>query len=49
MAWSTGMLCEDEPEYMEQNEHNHGAAIIDIFDNGNSRVDNFQIINGKVY
>ena len=49
MAWSTGMLCEDEPEYMEQNEHNHGAAIIDIFDNGNFRVDNFQIINGKVY
>lgn len=49
MAWSTGMLCEDEPEYMEQNEHNHGAAIIDVFDNGNFRVDNFQIINGKVY
>lgn len=49
MAWSTGMLCEDEPDYMEVNEHNHGAAIIDIEPNGNFRVNNFQIINGKVY
>jgi predicted phosphodiesterase len=49
MAWSTGCLCELEPSYMEVNQHNHGAAIIDIFDNGNFRVDNFQIINGKVY
>jgi predicted phosphodiesterase len=49
MAWSTGCLCELEPGYMEINQHNHGAAIIDIFDNGNFRVDNFQIINGKVY
>lgn len=49
MAWSTGMLCEDEPGYMELNEHNTGAAIIDIEANGNFRVNNFQIINGKVY
>lgn len=49
MAWSTGCLCELEPEYMEVNEHNHGAAIVDVEPNGNFRVNNFQIINGKVY
>lgn len=49
MAWSTGCLCELEPGYMEVNEHNHGAAIIEISENGNFTVDNFQIINGKVY
>jgi UDP-2,3-diacylglucosamine pyrophosphatase LpxH len=49
MAWSTGMLCEDEPDYMEVNEHNTGAAIVEVLPNGNFKVDNFQIINGKVY
>lgn len=49
MAWSTGCLCELEPNYMEVNEHNHGAAIVDIEPNGNFRVNNFIIINGKVY
>lgn len=49
MAWSTGCLCELEPGYMEVNEHNHGAAIVEVFDNGNFKVNNFQIINGKVY
>lgn len=49
MAWSLGCLCELEPEYMEVNQHNHGAAIVDIEPNGNFRVENFQIINGKVY
>lgn len=49
MAWSTGCLCELEPNYMEVNEHNHGAAIIDVENNGSYRVNNFLIINGKVY
>ena len=49
MAWSTGCLCDLEPEYMEQNKHNHGAAIINIEENGKFRVHNFPIINGKVY
>jgi hypothetical protein len=34
---------------MEQNKHNHGAAIIDIEENGKFKVHNFPIINGKVY
>lgn len=49
MAWSTGCLCELEPEYMEVNQHNHGAAIVEIFKDGKYRVDNFQIIDGRVY
>lgn len=49
MAWSLGCLCGLEPDYMELNEWNHGGAIVDIEPNGNFRVNNFQIINGKVY
>lgn len=49
MAWSTGSLCELEPSYMEVNEWNHGAAIIEVDTDGKFRVDNFQVINGKVY
>jgi predicted phosphodiesterase len=49
MAWSTGCLCELEPSYMEVNEHNHGFATIEVFDNGNYKVINKQIFNGKVY
>lgn len=50
MAWSTGCLCELEPDYMPVNEWNHGAAIVErLSDDGHFRVDNFQIINGKVY
>lgn len=49
MAWSLGCLCGLEPDYMELNEWNHGAAIIDIEPSGNFRVNNFQIINGEIY
>ena len=50
MAWSTGCLCTLEPDYMPLNNHNHGAAIIDVeHSTGHYRVENFVIINGKVY
>ena len=49
MAWSTGCLCELEPSYMEVNEHNHGFAVVEVFPSGEFKVDNLQIINGKVY
>jgi predicted phosphodiesterase len=49
MAWSTGCLCELEPEYFEVNEHNHGFAIVDILPSGKFKVDNKQIIEGQVY
>ncbi len=50
MAWSTGCLTTLEPDYMQVNEHNHGAAIVEVNPiNGNFRVQNFQIIDGKIY
>jgi predicted phosphodiesterase len=49
MAWSSGCLCELSPQYMPVNEWNHGASIIELFDNGQFHVENFQIIKGKVY
>lgn len=50
MCWSTGCLCELEPSYMPLNNHNHGAAIVEVNHSDNSfKVENFIIINGKVY
>lgn len=50
MCWSTGCLCDLEPDYMPLNEWNHGAAIIEVNHSDQSfRVENFIIINGKVY
>jgi len=50
MCWSTGCLCELEPNYMPLNNHNHGGAIVEV-DHSNNRfkVENFIIINGNVY
>lgn len=49
-AWSLGCLCELEPKYMPVNDWSHGAAIIEInHDTGEFYVNNFQIINGKIY
>ena len=48
MTYSTGCLCELEPGYMEQNEHNHGYALVHI-KNGKHRVENKKIFNGKIY
>lgn len=50
MAWSVGCLCTLEPDYMQVNNHNHGAAIVDVnHSTGHYRVENFQIINGEIY
>ena len=50
MCWSTGCLCELEPSYMPLNNHNHGAAIVEVdHSTGRFKVENFIIINGKVY
>lgn len=47
-CWSNGCLCELEPEYMEVNEHVHGVCHV-IMDGDNYRVQQYQIIEGKVY
>lgn len=49
-AWSLGCLCELEPKYMPVNDWSHGAAIVEVnHDTGEFYVNNFQIINGKIY
>jgi len=48
-CWSVGCLCDMRPRYAPYNEWNHGFAIVDRHDDVNFRVQNFKIINGKVY
>jgi predicted phosphodiesterase len=50
-AWSLGCLCELEPSYFPLGlDWSHGAAVIEVnHDNGHFVVDNFQIIDGRVY
>lgn len=47
-TFSTGCLCELEPEYFEVNNHVHGFAIVNM--NGdNFKVDNYLIENGELF
>lgn len=48
-CWAVGCLCDLSPEYLAFNNWNNGAAIIHTFADGSFRVNNFKIINGKVY
>ena len=48
-CWSTGCLCQLNPEYMPYNNHNHGFAIVELHDKEMFTVYNKKIINGKVY
>jgi predicted phosphodiesterase len=47
-AWSTGCLCELNPEYARINEWNHGFAHIKIDKNGDFNVNNKRIYKGVV-
>ena len=47
-AFSTGCLCELEPEYFEVNNHSHGMSIVEM-DGDNFKVRNYLIENGKLY
>ncbi len=47
-SFSTGCLCELEPEYFEVNNHCLGFAIVDM-DGDNFKVRNYLIENGKLY
>lgn len=50
MCWSTGCLCDLEPDYLPLNEWNHGAAIIQVDHKTDEfHVENFKIMRGKVY
>lgn len=48
-AWTTGCLCELNPEYMPKgNDWVHGCAIIDCHPDKSFAVRNYTIINGKI-
>lgn len=48
-TWSTGCLCDLHPEYRPINNWAHGAAIVDVDENGRFDVTNFKIIDGRIY
>ena len=48
-AWSTGALCDMNPEYRPLNDWNHGFAFVEIGRDGSFHVDNLRIIAGKVF
>jgi predicted phosphodiesterase len=47
-AWTTGCLCTETPDWMRHTKWNHGFAWIDVEANGNFRVKNIRIIDGRV-
>ena len=48
-CWSIGCLCDLRPDYrpFAFTKWNHGAALVEVYDNGNFHVENFIIIDGK--
>lgn len=50
-CFSTGCLCQMTPEYspFAFTKWNHGFAIVEIFEDGNYKVENKRIVNGTVY
>lgn len=47
-GWSVGCLCELNPEYMPFNQWNLGFAYIEVYPDGNFKIENKKIINGNV-
>lgn len=50
-CFSTGCLCQMTPEYspFAFTKWNHGFAIVEIFENGDFKVDNKRIVNGTIH
>lgn len=46
--WSTGCLCELQPEWMPYNDWSHGFAIVNLEAEGLFAVENYTIVDGKV-
>lgn len=42
-CWSTGCLCDMNPEYARVNKWNHGFATVEVQKDGNFNVENFRI------
>jgi predicted phosphodiesterase len=47
-SWLVGFLGELSPEFMPHNDWVHGFAIITVYSDGDFKVENKKIINGKV-
>ena len=47
-TWSVGCLCELNPDYMPFNEWNHGFAHITVENNGDFKVKNLLILDGRL-
>lgn len=47
-AWTTGCLCTTSPDWMRHTKWNHGFAWIDVEADGDFRVKNIRIIDGKI-
>lgn len=48
-TWSTGCLCQLEPDYAPLNNWGHGFATVEVSEDGSFNVSNLRIIHGKVY
>jgi predicted phosphodiesterase len=48
-CWSTGCLCDVNPDYSPLNGWSQGFAFVDVTKEGIFHVDNLRIIDGKVY
>lgn len=48
-TWSTGCLCQLNPEYARNNKWNQGFALVEIDGEGKFMVSNKRIINGVAY
>lgn len=49
ITYSVGCLCDLEQAYLPISDHNHGGAIVEMLGGGEFSVDNFKIVNGKIY
>ena len=47
-CWSTGCLCDLQPEYSPNNRWNHGFATVEVDDDGMFTVHNHRIVGGRV-
>lgn len=49
VAYSTGCLCQLNPDYMSINDWDNGFMTVTFESNGNFRANNLKIIDGKIY
>lgn len=48
-CWSTGCLCDLQPDYSRFNKWNHGFATVDLDKGGMFEVHNYKLINGRAF